>query len=321
MSSIVDGLVVSTSTTKNAKGGTELMRSRLLNVVDKDLLKDVAIHFSRVEKLYANKINILYAHDLPNDPMYQEVFKPEYLKYINIFVFVSYHQRDLFVNMFDIPYSKCYVVKNAIGDYFNPHQKKNHDATTRFIYHTTPHRGLNILYPIFDALSKSYDIHLDVYSSFEIYGWSERDKDYAELFDKLKAHEKITYHGTKSNEEIVAALQSSHIFLYPCTWHETSCLALMEAIQNGCICVHPDYGALPETAQNYTYMFPMSEQPQQLATRAYNLTKYILDNQSIFREDIERKTSSFIPYSLKQYSIQWNQILKELHDGRNNSIS
>ena len=101
-----------------------------------------------------------------------------------------------------------------------------------------------------------YDnIELDIFSSFEIYGWKQRDEPYQQLFDVCNEHPKINYHGFKSNTVVREALQNTHIFAYPCIWKETSCIALLEAMSAGCMCVHPDFGVLPETAANFNLMY------------------------------------------------------------------
>ena len=109
--------------------------------------------------------------------------------------------------------------------------------------------------------------HLDVYSSFEIYGWKERDNEYKELFEKIKKHPKMTYHGFKPNEEVKEALKKAHIFALPSIWPETSCIALIEAMSAGCICVHSSLAALPETSSNWTLQYDFSEDMNEHASR------------------------------------------------------
>ena len=41
---------------------------------------------------------------------------------------------------------------------------------------------------IADCLQEYNNIELDVYSSFKIYGWEERDEQYKEVFDFCKQH-------------------------------------------------------------------------------------------------------------------------------------
>ena len=60
-------------------------------------------------------------------------------------------------------------MKNAIDPI--PYAEKPKDRIN-LIYHTTPHRGLNIAVAAMKELAKLHGdkIHLDVYSSFEAYG-------------------------------------------------------------------------------------------------------------------------------------------------------
>jgi glycosyltransferase involved in cell wall biosynthesis len=157
-----------------------------------------------------------------------------------------------------VPYAESFVIKNAIDPI--PVEKKEYNGTVNLIYHTTPHRGLEILIPVFEELSRIHDnIHLDVYSSFSIYGWEERDKQYKQLFDRCRAHPKITYHGAVPNEEIRQALVKSHIFAYPSIWPETSCLAAIEAMSAMNLVVCPNFAALAETCSNFAMMYQFNE--------------------------------------------------------------
>jgi glycosyltransferase involved in cell wall biosynthesis len=274
MSCIYRGTIVDTNLSRNAKGGTEMMRDRLLSAVPSNLLDKFAIHFSRPRQIYGDVKNIFYAHDLAADPENKLLHNGGWQKFAKL-VFVSHWQRDQYISMYGIPYYMCTVIENAIETEYQ--YTKRPDGPIRFIYHTTPHRGLELLYPIFDALSKEFpNIHLDVYSSFEIYGWKERDKPYERLFENLKSHPKITYHGTKSNQEVLAALKKSHIFLYPCVWVETSCIAMIEAIKCGCTVIHSNLGALPETAGGATLMYDYTEDVNVHANTAHRLTRAIL---------------------------------------------
>lgn len=149
--------------------------------------------------------------------------------------------------------------------------KKDDDGPLRLIYHTTPHRGLELLLPAFNMLYKKYGdrIHLDVYSSFAIYNWPHRDEPYRVMFDSCKNHPGCTYHGAVSNDEVRKALAKSHIFAYPSIWQETSCIAAIEAMSAGTTVVTSSLGALPETASggnpnaNFMNMYPHAKDPQE----------------------------------------------------------
>lgn len=318
MSCIYKGSVIDTTLSQNSRGGTEQMRDRLMRNADPHLLSSVAIHFSRPRELYQDVSNVLYCHDLPGDPE-NKILQNDGWKQFAHLVFVSAWQRDHYISMFGIPYSKCSVIPNAIELEYSYEVKQSDQI--RFIYHTTPHRGLELVYPIVDALSKKFDnIHLDVYSSFGIYGWEQRDAPYKELFDKIRNHSHMTYHGARSNNEVLSALKKSHIFLYPSIWQETSCIAMIEAIRSGCLCIHPNYGALSETAAGATIIYNYTENPSDHANLAYAITNNVLTIQQTDKEFFNRitaNTSFELPRnSINQFSASWNTLLKEITNAR-----
>lgn len=315
MSCIYRGAIVDTDLSRNARGGTEMMRDRLLAAVPSQLLDNFAIHFSRPRQIYEDVKNIFYAHDLAADPENKVLLGGGWNKFSKL-VFVSHWQRDQYISTFGIPYSKCTVIENAIETEFE--YVKRPTGPIRFVYHTTPHRGLELLYPVFDALSKEFDnIQLDVFSSFEIYGWKERDKPYTKLFDALKSHPKITYYGSRSNEEVIATLKQSHIFLYPCIWVETSCIAMIEAIKCGCTVIHPSLGALPETSCGATVMYDYTEDYSAHANMAYKVTKSILSKEvkepgfidSLAADTVRELNRN----SIQNFQVRWVSLLTQLN--------
>jgi glycosyltransferase involved in cell wall biosynthesis len=243
---------------KNARGGTELMQERLHRSIPAELLNKFQIIPSRVRELDPDKKKILWLHDLPHDPESEHLKDPELRKRFSKIVAVSDWQMQMYNIISGVPYAESFVIKNAIDPI--PLEKKEYNGTVNLIYHTTPHRGLEILIPVFEELSRIHDnIHLDVYSSFSIYGWEERDRQYQQLFDRCRAHPKITYHGAVPNEEIRTALVKSHIFAYPSIWPETSCLAAIEAMSAMNLVVCPNFAALAETCSNFAMMYQFNE--------------------------------------------------------------
>lgn len=245
-------------TYRKAQGGTELMNSALYERVDKDLLDQFFIIKSRVRHIEKTKPNILWLHDLWSDPEVQNLKKSDFRNQFAQLVFVSNWQLQTYNLTLGVPYTNSIVLKNAIEPI--EFKVKNKD-TVRLIYHTTPHRGLQLLVPVMNALANRYgdQIHLDVYSSFKAYGWEERDEPYLKLFEEIKAHPQMTYHGFQPNDVVRKALQEAHIFAYPSIWQETSCIAAIEAMSAGCEVVCPNLAALPETTAGYATMYQWSE--------------------------------------------------------------
>ena len=261
---------------KKAAGGTELMVQRLFNSLDEELMSNFQIIPTRLtESLDEKKIRILWCHDLADDPQLNYLANEGWRKF-HLLVFVSNWQMQSFINKFKIPWSRCMVIPNAIKP-IDSVQKPTDKI--RLIYTPTPHRGLSILVPVFLKLLEKYpDLELDVFSSFKLYGWESRDKEFEPLFKVCEEHPSINYHGSQPNEVVREALQKAHIFAYPSIWQETSCLCLIEAMSAGLICVHPNLAALYETASNFTFMYQWNENINKHAETFYNLLTVAIDN-------------------------------------------
>jgi glycosyltransferase involved in cell wall biosynthesis len=315
MSCIYKGVVEESELSGKSKGGTEMMRARLMDGVDPALLQEYAIHLSRPRDMKGDVKNILWCHDLAEDPE-NKILKEKGWNNFDHIVFVSQWQRDQYITYYGIPHSMCSVIPNAIEKDYKPSEEKDYE-TIRFVYHTTPHRGLELLIPIFEQLAKEFDnIHLDVFSSFGIYGWGHRDEPYQPLFDKIEAHPKMTYHGSVNNRLVLDTLDKSHIFLYPNTWKETSCISLIEAIKSGLVCIHPNLGALTETASGATISYDFHENATQHANVAYSVAKGVLNMQQSDPDFIRRFTTSdrfnLARNNINTFTTTWTQLLRAL---------
>ena len=239
--------------------------------ISRSLLENTEIHFSRVRDVDSAKNQILTLHDLPEDPESSRLSDPMYRKKFDKFVFVSSWQMEQYNNVRGVPYSDSVVIKNSIEP-IDTTTKTVDDEKIRLIYTPTPHRGLEILVPVFLKLAETDpNITLDVYSSFKLYGWEQRDQQYEELFEICRQHPQINYYGSVSNDELRAALLNADIFAYPSIWKETSCLCLIEAMSAGLLCIHPNLAALPETSMGLTWMYQWSEDKNQHANHFYQV--------------------------------------------------
>ena len=300
---------------RRARGGTELMQERLEQHVPADLLSNFQIIQSRSRTIDPNKRTIYWLHDLPGDPEVQHLKDDGWKKYDKL-VFVSHWQQQMYNVYLGVPYSAGVVLKNAIEP-IEEHSKPNNQKI-KLIYTSTPHRGLNILYAAFDALSKEYkDIELDVYSSFNLYGWPERDKPYADLFNHLRKHKQINYHSSKPNEQVREALKTAHIFAYPSVWQETSCLSLIEAMSAGCLCVHSNLAALPETSMHQTLQYQYTEDTNAHANMFYQYLRQSIEvyknSPGTLRPQLDAQsqiTNSVFNWTTR--GREWQQLLKHL---------
>lgn len=298
---------------KNANGGSEQMARRLYERIPRELLEQTQITISRqAAELDPTKTRLTYQADLPGDPNLSYLANGGW-KNFHKHIFVSNEQMNNFIRYYNIPYSRCIVIQNGIVP-IEAHQKP--DDKIRLLYTSTPHRGLGILAAVFDKLSKDRDdLELEVFSSFSLYGWDKRDEDYKEIFDFLKNHPKVVYHGAKPNEEVRDAIKRSHIFAYPSVWPETSCLCLMEAMSGGLLCVHPNFGALYETAANLTNMYQWHEDQAKHAGIFHVMLQNVIDTVKTERVQTSlaiQKSYADNFYNIEEKAKQWEMLIRSL---------
>lgn len=239
---------------KNSNGGTELTTRALFDQISREQLEKVQIITSRVRDLDPNRIRIYHLHDLAMDPESAHLSDPASRNRFHKLVFSSNWQYQQFRDVLGIPYSQhSTVIETGVHPIEFAQKPKD---KIRLIYTSTPHRGLELLVPVFVELAKRYpEIELDVFSSFGIYGWEQRDKPYEPLFKICREHPQINYHGWQPNEVVREAYKKAHIFAYPCIWQETSCRSLIEAMSAGCMAVHPNFSALTDTSGGLTVQY------------------------------------------------------------------
>jgi len=304
----------------NAAGGTELMlRSVYDGTIDRTLLENFQIIPSRVRDLKNDKIRIMNVHDLPEDPESQKFKDPQFRLNFHKFVFVSNWQYSRYQYVLGMEYSdRDIVIENGITPIKPDWKSKLEDDTIRLVYCSTPHRGLEILVPVFEKLAEKYsNIHLDVFSSFKIYGWEDADMNYKSLYDRISNHPQMTYHGFVSNDQVKLHLSKCHILAYPSIWLETGCRVLMESMSAGLACVHPNYGALPDTSGSLTHMYHgAADRSVHANIFAANLD-YIIEQYTTNRQQLLDRASAVSHYANQRFDIalilkKWENTLLEL---------
>lgn len=241
-----------------SQGGTEITKRSIAKQIPEELSKEFQIIPSRLRDLDEEKIRVYWLHDLAEDPEIQHMRNANSRRRFHKFIFSSNWQMNDFVTKLNLPFDeKIGVIETPIEPL--PATTKSTDKIN-LIYFSTPQRGLELLVPVFEELAKYHtNIHLNVFSSFKIYGWEEMDQKYEPLYDKIRNHPQMTYHGFAPQEELRQHLLDSHILAYPCVWPETSCRVLMESMSAGMLCVHPNLAALSDTGGGMTSMYQFDQ--------------------------------------------------------------
>lgn len=290
------------------------MAERLYASLPADLLDQFQIILSRVRELKPDKFRILWCHDLPSDKESHHLADGGWKKFHRL-VFVSYWQRQAYIDTYDIPPSKCVVLTNAIYPITGERSKSD---KIRLIYHTTPHRGLNLLASAVNELAKEFpNIELNVYSSFSIYGWESRDEQFKPLFDFIRNHPNMNYYGAVPNDEIRKELLNNDVYAYPCIWPETSCISLIEAMSAGLVCVHPDLTVLPETSASMNFMYPFHEDQTAHLNLFYGMLRQTIQGLNNDDEYVRARADMARDYAHAFYdwnvrAQQWKSLLEGL---------
>lgn len=298
----------------NSKGGTEMVKRAIAAKLPEGLADDFQIICSRVREIQEDKIRIYWLHDLPQDPETNHLKNQSSQDRFHKIVFCGNWQYNNYLGVLGLtPSSKLAVIDTPIEPI--EWMPKSTDEI-RLIYTSTPQRGLQLLVPVFEKLCEKYDnIYLDVFSSFEIYGWTESDKPFQELFDRCKNHPKIVYHGFKPNDEVRGALQKAHIFAYPSIWQECNSRSLIEAMSAGLMCIHPNLAGLSDTSGSLTSMYQFDQDFNAHA----NIFYQILDSAigAVNNEDAQNYLKYVKSYTDNRFNInkiarQWEDLLMGL---------
>lgn len=242
---------------ETAAAGTELMLAGLKSRLG-DLLGGVSLRVNQIDKaaLDGRPLIVWFQHD-KNQFAVQWLQDRSLVRQVAAFVFVSYWQRQRFLDTFKLPPERCVVLRNAAES--NPSSRSWEPGPVwRFAYASTPFRGLSVLLDAWDIL-KLPNAELHIWSSMKLY--MQSDDKYEHLYARARATPGVTYHGLAPNPDVRAAFRTMHFLAYPSTFAETSCVTAIEAMTAGCRVIVPSLGALPETTCDYAYVYPSQDDP------------------------------------------------------------
>lgn len=301
---------------KNAFGGTEISKRTIAKYVPEQLTESCQIIASRLRDLNEEKIRIYWQHDLPEDPEVNHLREENSRNRFHKLVFVSNWQMNDFVTKLGIPMDhRCVVIENPIEPI--PYKPKSFDEKINLIYFSTPQRGLELLVPVVEELAKKYpNIHLDVFSSFKIYGWEEADKQFEPLYERIRQHLNMTYHGFAKQEVLREHLLKAHILAYPNIWKETSCRVLIESMSAGLMCVHPNLAALSDTSGGLTSMYQYDDDYNRHANAFMQHLEHAIN---VVNTEPAQQYLRFVKvyadsrFTIDKIASQWNNLLMELN--------
>jgi glycosyltransferase involved in cell wall biosynthesis len=296
------------------RGGSDILEQGLRSRINFDDY-NVNLILSRCteESIVDGKINILWQHLNYNEPLTQGMMNKFFTRAIDAFVYVSHWQHEKFRYVYHIPVDNAYVIKNAINPIEYVERPKGEKI--RLIYTSAPFRGLNVLLDAFELLNRD-DVELHVYSSTIVYGSgydAAHGATYEPLFERARNMKNVFYAGYATNDEVIKALQSAHIFAYPSMFEETCCLAMIEAGAAGCKLVGHNLGALAETGSEFATLVPIRIDAKRLAEEYAKALNVAIDEYRDNKELLRHQSKFFNHfYSWDKKVKQWEKMLKRL---------
>jgi glycosyltransferase involved in cell wall biosynthesis len=171
---------------------------------------------------------------------------PDLLKITSMFLVQSeFHKKNL-SESFGIDEDRFYIVNNQ----FEPIEfKEKPKDKINLMYVSQASRGLDVLLKCFSKI-KDKNVTLTIHCCECEECMTPREISYEAkvIFDQ---DERIIKNGDSTREIYVDTLQKSHIYAYPCTFEETACIGVMEAMSAGVKVITTDAGALPETTNGF----------------------------------------------------------------------
>jgi glycosyltransferase involved in cell wall biosynthesis len=208
--------------------------------------------------------NIVWIHPHHLEHGLENLMDREFLKYFKAYVFVSNWQYERFLERYDLPGEKCFILKNAI----HPFEKcKKPEGKLQLIFHPNPIRGLDILLESIKLIpEEDFELHIfheldpderkkQYQQGLQTYEYShvgEQEEQFLRYCLKLANDDKrVVRHTRTNNSKIREQLMNTHIFAYPSYFMETSCICMIEALAAGCSVLTSNLGALPETGMGF----------------------------------------------------------------------
>jgi glycosyltransferase involved in cell wall biosynthesis len=227
------------------------------SIFDKEMECDIIILYRKIWAIPNNikyKKAVFYSQDTADTPCFSGLKgNRKVLDFCSeVWALSEFHKKNL-QTILDIPDKKIRIIGNSA----EPQQLDVHRNQLKFVYASTPFRGLEVLLKAWQTIVQRHPAAtLHVFSSMKIYGAEKLDDlHFGKMFNDLRTgrFKGVVFHGSRPHQEVIDSMKESYLLLYPCTYPETYCNVVMEARS----CVLPfitsKLGALPETGGKAGY--------------------------------------------------------------------
>jgi glycosyltransferase involved in cell wall biosynthesis len=193
------------------------------------------------------KRKILWSQDDMNEIDLVNLTSDSYARSnVDAFFVISNHSLGELSRSF--PEKNIYLVRNG---YNHEWADSSGDREPIAVYSSTPFRGLDILVELWPRIFEGcVGIHgvkpeLRVFGDMSLYRQGN-DERISNLLNTVNNLPKAKHWGAVSQKQLYEQLKQCKVMLYPNHFLETGCMAVLEALANGCWVVTTHLGALPE---------------------------------------------------------------------------
>jgi len=182
------------------------------------------------------------------------------------------------------------------------------------VWSSCPDRGLDRVLDMWPSIVKVFSgAKLSIFGDF--YNWARRSKNYGTEEQRGFAHRLtrqlsevtgdpelgVMYFGQAGQSVLAKAFREAHLWFYPTSFEETSCITALEAQAAGVKIVCTAVGALPQTAPGATFLPPWEGKDSWRLLALSTITKTLRDDSD---EALELAKSHLL--SWKQIAHLWD---------------
>ncbi len=232
------------------------VKYRSIFLLDKDNVKcDVFVSSRSLGGLFRKfsaKKTVYWMQDNPAAEVYANDLRAYFEKALprvgKVFM-TSNFQKEEFLKIFpSIPPEKLFLTRNGVDETTISGLKGTEKNPGKFIYATTPFRGLSGLVDMWPGIKKALPrAELHIYGDMQVY--QMENGEWQAIYDRAAATEGVFVHGSLPQKELAKEMSDAYLFLYPNTFDETSCISAMNSISLGVPIITTKRGALPETVR------------------------------------------------------------------------
>ena len=246
--------------------------------------------------LYYNNIKrvFLWVHDILPFCIREGIYLQTHKTKFKTIIAVSNWQKNHIVQELKIPESMITVSRNAIMT--SRFSKNITKIPYRFISISDPSRGLDLLVENISTIKIKYPLTT-------LYIFADIEKIKKSTLEKILNTDYIFLENRLKQEEIAIELLKSDIFFYPCTFPETYCISVVEAMISKCLIVTTDYAGLGEIVKHkaITVPHPISDNIDKLINKLY----FVLERPDLKDHFIKKSYDWAYKQSYKNLAEEW----------------